>query len=697
MFARGCINRYNLTEEDRIIQFAAISFDASIEEIFPGLCCGATIIIRSEEAILSTGRFLDFCHATRPTVLDLPSSFWQRIISSSDISEIPSSINKVIIGDTRAMDEPVRKWLDSPWKHIDLYNTYGPTETTVVATSYLLTQDTIEFPLPIGKPVKGAEIILLNHLNQKGIPSKPNRLFIGGCIVAKGYLNDQNLTLNKFQHICSEGEKKSFYDSGDLVSVNEDGNLIYCGRTDDQLKVRGFRVEVQEIEQYMLSYPGLIDCVVMPKTDERGDIDLIAYSVLKPGYHATEIENKLRNDLPSYMIPSQIIEIESIPYTINNKPDLGALHRLNKVPDTITQLSLPESENEKKIFAIWQPHFRGQNFGIDSNFFHLGGNSLVALEIMSELETTTGRNIPLATLFTYPTIRQLAKAIELEFEKEMWRPLVMIRKGKKGYIPLFIIHGGGLNVLLFNTLVAHLSTDQTVYGIQAHGLDGKSKPHNNIDAISNHYLSEMHRVNPNGPFALAGFSIGGLIAYELACRLSENSEKVSFLGLFDTPAIEPHANRPILERKLDLLSETIKKVLYNLWLILRNPFDIIPKKVKLIRYRFRMRNLAAEALDREELMDLPKKLIHIAKANLEAVRSMSLRHYNGDLHLFRAKKRDFYLPDRKYLGWNTFVEEVVIHEIPGEHSRIFAPPNDRQFAEVLQKCLDNMDINKDKN
>jgi len=688
IFIEGTVNRYKLTAEDIVLQFASLAFDASVEEIFPALACGATLVIRTEESTSSVSEFLAFCRQNAITVLNLPTAFWHRMVDHSHYdSMVPESIRLVIIGGERAGNMQVNRWLASGWNKISLFNTYGPTETTVVATSFHLKPGESEEELPIGKPVFGVKAMVRNVFNQMGIPSKPNELIILGDIVSPGYLNQPDLSGKVFRMVKYDHKMFRSYSTGDLVSIRTDGNLCYHGRKDAQLKIRGFRVELHEIQEVISQIIGIVDCLVVPYRRDESLLMIIAYIVVNSDYRSDQTEVKIISGLPEYMRPHQLIEVPFIPLTINNKPDVNALPPPNPDRSLTSSESLPLTTNERMVYAAWEKSLGFSGFGMNQDFFKLGGNSLTALTVMSDLEKKFGKKIPLAALFTYPTVSSLAAAIEGEKEQESWRSLVCIKQGSSK-IPLFIIHGGGLNVLLFNTLAQRMNEKQAVYGIQAHGLDGKSEPFDNIDDIAQHFISEIKSVQANGPYAIAGFSIGGLIAYELACRLRARSEQVAFLAIFDT---EAHTGIEDLKGVLKfaaVISYKIRQFCFNFRLILTDPLDIIPKKLKWFRYRLRMKFYKKEGVTREDLMDLPNNLIAVARANIEAITKLKLKPYPGRIHLFRAEKRNFYVEDSKFLGWGKFAKDVTVHDIPGEHSRIFAPPNDILFATRLQEALD---------
>jgi len=694
VFTQGCMDRYALNQHDRVLQFASISFDASVEEIFPTLCTGATLVLRSEEDIASNARFMKLLHRSRITLLDLPTAFWNQLVSYiySESIAPPSSLKTLIIGGELANTDYVKKWFSTGWSEIRLFNTYGPTETTVVATSYLIRRSDSGGDIPIGKPVAGAVAKVLNRFRQPAIPGKTGRLFIGGHVLSDGYLNHPEMTTRNFIHLNGSNVYGIYYDTGDLVKLTPDGNLIFIGRNDTQLKIRGFRVEPEELKNAVESLPQVIECVVVPVETAQQTVSLAAYVVAEDnGMTSVDIKRSLKNLLPDYMIPVSVQLISSIPLTINGKVDVKMLPEPEVEKKIIEESALPVTGTEKLLFSIWSKHLNNDHFSIDENYFELGGHSLIAVSIIGDIEKELHTDIPLASLFSFPTVRSLAKAIEEKEQEALWRPLVVIKKGKPGKMPLFLIHGGGLNVLLFISLSKHMNEDQPIYGIQAHGLDGKSEPHEDLDDILNHYISEIETVNPEGPYALAGYSIGGLIAFELGCRLVKTGRKVAFIGMFDTVASsnEPFSNHFInVYRKIKL---SVMQVAFMLFMITFHPVKTIPVKYRWYKKKFAIWLSGKQSVNRQDLMNLPDHLISVAKANLKALSGLRLSFFPGTLYLFRAKNRSFYVEDKKFLGWSKYVDKVEVVQLNGDHSRIFAPPVDQEFAGHLQKCLDKVD------
>jgi thioesterase domain-containing protein len=320
------------------------------------------------------------------------------------------------------------------------------------------------------------------------------------------------------------------------------------------------------------------------------------------------------------------------------------------------------------------------------------------MTMIIKIEKEFGIRLPLASLFERSTIKALAELIDKDSkepdEQDKWRSLVSIRPGgsKK---PLFLIHGLGLNVLLYTTIIGHLDPDQPVYGLQAKGLNGTDEPLSTIEEIAAYYISEILTVDPEGPYAMAGFSLGGKIAFEMGRQLTAMGKRVSFLGLIDSTADENYQHLPFLRRTVKQTEHLIRYTLWNIGSLfaedpdgpramLRRKIRGLERKITGMDVRIKKEDFVSKGRQDE----LPGYLRKVHRANRRANRNYVIKPYTGSVHLFKAKKQTFYIVEPVNYGWDKYASGgVFIYEIPGEHSSIFAPPNDTYFAEVLQRHL----------
>ncbi len=354
-------------------------------------------------------------------------------------------------------------------------------------------------------------------------------------------------------------------------------------------------------------------------------------------------------------------------------------------PDKI----LPRTVIEKTVANIWAEYLGLESVGVYDDFFELGGHSLTALSVMTRIEKETGQRLPLAALFDHSTVESLALMLEIDSKSITWDSLVPIRPhGNK--MPLYIVHGAGLNVLFFNTLAKNMDSEQPVFGLQAKGLNGIDEPLEKIEDMAAFYISEILKQNPKGPYALAGFSFGGIIAFEMAKQLKAMNKEVKMLAMFDTYANQSDRYDNFPKRLYNNLRYFIKQLLYTGTLLAEDPKRTFEYKTQAIKRRliqFYWKFRYGKDQKQEGFFGYANS---IDIKNVQAWERYIFTPYKGSIELFRAKKRTFYMEDFEYLGWKPLaLKGVSIHEIPGEHNFIFAPPNDKEFAKILQTCLDN--------
>jgi len=458
-FALAAIVEYGFTQSDRILQFASISFDAAVEEIYPCLISGGTLVLRNEQMLIDITNFLKQCQEWEITVLGLPTAYWHHLtfeLTRIQMS-LPESLRLVIIGGEQVLPERVRMWQKYVGDYPQLFNGYGPTEATVVTTIYKLpkasfSSDSTLSGVPIGKPIGNVQVYVLDKYLQPVPIGIQGELYIAGAGLARGYLNRPDLTEEKFipnpfsdlrLGDCSENledcDRTQFsnpkskivrlsvvevqnpkldrlYKTGDLVRYLPDGNIEFLGRIDNQVKVRGFRIELGEIEVVLTQHSEIKEVVVIAQQDATGNQYLVAYvvptskSVLKSG----ELRRFLRDKLPEYMLPKVFVMLEALPLTPNGKIDRKALPIADKNPyDDDTIYVAPRTLTETKLTAIWSELLVREQVGINDNFFELGGHSLLLTQMIFRVRETFQVELPLRSLFEMPTVAALAESIEM--------------------------------------------------------------------------------------------------------------------------------------------------------------------------------------------------------------------------------------------------------------------------------------------
>ncbi|MDM8558546.1 amino acid adenylation domain-containing protein [Candidatus Parabeggiatoa sp. HSG14] len=410
-FNHSAVKTYSISQEDSVLQFASISFDAAAEEIYPVFTQGGRLILRNKGMLDTNQTFLQTCQHKAVTILDLPTAYWQQlIIALSNQNHWPDSVRLVIIGGETASKQHIKHWQQILSKNVQLFNTYGPTEATVVVSSYKLTESTSHFP--IGKPIPNIKIYILDT-NHNPMPlGIPGELCIAGAGLARGYLNRPELTAEKFIEVELFGKTERIYKTGDKARWLPDGNLEYLGRIDHQVKLRGFRIELGEIEAALSQHEAVKEAVVT-LYEANDNKRLVAYLKVKSEKFEdslfTELKEWLKTRLPDYMVPSCFTVLDKLPLTPNGKIDRKALPAPEIEISTGAKSATP---TEDLLANLWAAVLKCEVINRHDNFFELGGHSLLATQLIARIRDSFQVELPVRAVFEHPQLSSLAKAIE---------------------------------------------------------------------------------------------------------------------------------------------------------------------------------------------------------------------------------------------------------------------------------------------
>jgi len=408
---------YGLVAGDRILQFAALTFDTSVEEIFPALGRGATVVLRSAERVEAPADFLRRAEERQITVIDLPTAYWHELAASPEL-RLPERVRLVIVGGEKAEKEALDRWRRKVPARVRLYNGYGPTETTVMAVGCDLAgpraTPAVGGRLPIGRPLANARVHLLDRHLRPVPAGAAGEITVGGPGLARGYLGRPSLTAERFVPApFTDGAGERLYRTGDLARTRGDGVMEFLGRVDDQVKIRGLRIEPGEVAAILAQHPSLDGAVVLARPLASGETGLVAYAVPRNGAPgAEELRNFLHGHLPEFMVPSAFLILDQLPLTASNKVDRHALRRM-ELPEAAGAVgaAAPKSELERRLAKIWAQVLGHREVGVEDNFFDLGGDSLLILRLHRRLEQA-GHRIPVIDLFRHPSVRALANQLE---------------------------------------------------------------------------------------------------------------------------------------------------------------------------------------------------------------------------------------------------------------------------------------------
>jgi amino acid adenylation domain-containing protein len=693
-------NYISLSSADRIGHISNVSFDAATFELWGSLLHGGCLVVIDKDLVLSPKDLIAELRKQKVTAMFLTTALFN-LIARDDPSGFKTLKTLMVGGE--AVDPTVFRLVlenDPPERLLDVY---GPTESTTFATwNHVDSAPQDAHSIAIGRPLANTTIYILDrHLNPVPV-GVPGEILIGGDGLAHGYLNRPELTAERFVNVPVSkigGVRDSLavgdvrlYRTGDIARFLPDGNIEYLGRKDDQIKLRGFRIELGEIENVLNSHPSVKEAVVIVRVKD-GDKRLAAYYVGAGDAAPTagELRDFLGERLPDYMIPGIFFEVKELSLNGNGKLDRKNLPSLDEMPTgEQSAREAAHDELELKLSWIWQKVLGLGSVGIHDNFFDLGGHSLAAVRVFSEIENTLGCRLPLATLFKAPTIAQLADLLRGSEWRSTWGALVPLKPaGTKP--PFFCVHAVGGNVLEYNELAKHLDADQPFYALQALGLDGKRAPLTDIDTMAHEYVKEIRQVQPAGPYYLGGRSFGGTVAYEMARLLVEQGEEVALLAIFDSYPkgwLKLCSAEEADRYRREFRDLRIKKHLENfrrLGLTGKVRYFLHKAKYKTRKYKNRLWRLT-QSLGLVGKQSVTTTIRNIEELNYMAVKAYVPKIYPGRLTFYCAAEE--VCPEENLIGWRRLAEGGVdVVEVPGDHQTMIKQPHVGQLAKALEDSI----------
>nr|VFJ46172.1 MAG: amino acid adenylation domain-containing protein [Candidatus Kentron sp. DK] len=681
------IDLYGLKDNDRVLQFASLSFDASLNQILGPLLAGAAIVSRGAE-IWTPEECLRNIVRHGVTVVHVTPLYGQQLLGiaidhEEDLNA--SDFRLLNCGGEALPPATVGLWLKTSLYNGRLLNTYGPTEATVTATAFDVPTDWPEdtVSIPIGKPLPDRTVYILDPRMRPVPVGVDGELHIGGAGVARGYLNRPNLTAERFiPDPFSDNPGARLYRTGDLCRWLSDGNIEFLGRIDTQVKIRGFRVELGEVENALLTYPGIREAVVDARgegMDKRLAAWVVVSDVADQPVSRDALRAHLRRMLPDWMVPSVFVFVNALSMTPSGKVDRQALPN----PDAGefgagTAYVAPRGPAEDALCGIFVEVLGIKRVGVHDDFFELGGHSLLATRVVYLVRKRLGVELPLRALFEYSDPAGLARVV---CEQKEWQPTILLPlKARGSKPPLFCIHPVGGGAFCYRELADCLPQDQPVYGIQAVGFEGKMDPLTNIDAMATRYVEQIMTVWPEGPCNLYGWSFGGVVSFEMARLLQMADREVKLLVLTDTfhPSCLEDRGKP---KDVEIIAHLLAEA-GEMEQILSNEIEGMAPDERLTFLRQWLMvgsNLAGFGdLDR---------FVRIYRTNLLAISTYRPSTWGGKMIFLSAQERPRTDDEPADIIWRRFARRIEHHVVPGNHFTMHRQPNVRRIAEILENAL----------
>lgn len=538
---------FELTPADTMLQFSTVNFDSFVEEVFPTLFSGATLVMVDKEELVDLQRFQGAIRAQGVTIVKCSTAFWHTI-AGLPLERL--GVRMVGIGGEAADLHKYRTWRTAN-PSLPLLNTYGPTEITVTATIARLEGDVQ--CITIGRPIANTTVRVLDEALNPVPIGCTGELYIGGAGVARGYLQRPELTERAFidDPFGARGGSGRLYRSGDLVRWTHDGELEFLGRADSQVKVRGYRIELGAIEGLLAAQPGVTAAAVIVKESDAKKKIVAYFSSSEAVLPAAGLRAALEVALPSYMLPNLIAQLPEIPVNPNGKVDRRALAEMELHLFGNHDLATPVSEDEIRMVAIWERLLDIGGIGLNDAFMDLGGHSLLAMSLVGEVNAEFGSDISVRTVYEHPTVARLLAAIRGGGDTASADSNLVRFAASRTQLapqaslpPLFMVHGLGGHLASFHTLAENVQRvlceryrlGNAVYGLEARGFRAGQACFDSLDEMVGAYVRQIREVQPTGPYLLGGWSFGVTVAFAVAQRLIREGDEVETFISIDAEA-----------------------------------------------------------------------------------------------------------------------------------------------------------------
>lgn len=674
--------RIGFKSNKRFATVSTISADLGNTMIFPALLTSGSILVVSDDNIFSPRAMTDCFNSLPPDYLKIVPSHLEALLLDNN-NVLPKEA--IILGGEEVSKTLISKIISKD-NNIKIFNHYGPTETTIGVTTYEIKGD--EDDIPIGKPLENYSVYILNEDRQVQPLGVEGEIYIGGNSVADGYLKNKKLTKESFINNPFTKVGK-IYKTGDKGILREDGNIIFSGRNDRQIKYNGHRIELKEIESHLSHINGINKAVILipnKKTNNK----LWAIITVTESINEQFIKEQLLVQLPKHMLPNRIFILDKIPVTLNGKIDYELTnHMVLDVVNSEVHNNTPDnlSDVEKKLSKVFSQVLSIDNPDINKSFFDQGGTSISSIELLYLINNLFKTDLSVAFIFNYSSIKNISAKINQTFS---FSNIVKIRDGS-GNRSVFLVHPAGGNIFCYNQMANEFSEEYNIYGIQA---DLNENLEGNIKSISKSYLLDIYKLNLSGEFIFGGWSMGSLIAYEMAVYHKELRGVISKVFIIDQLSYQTNKNNldvgdteriVIFSKKVEHLIGDKLNIDYNM---VSSLSDL--ERSMLFLKKFKQYNLVPKNIVLSDFTGFLDNMLFHNKISLTHTPSK----YNGKVIIIRAES-PMINDDGVYydinptddLRWGEFAKSIIVITAPGNHASIIRSPNVEIMIHRLQKAL----------
>ena len=669
-----------IRETDRTLAVAPISFDIATMDMFLPICSGSTLVLASRQDAIDPYRLAHLIKEHDITCMQATPATWRMLITSEWTGK-PDL--KMITG-----GEAIPRQLANDLMRVagELWNCYGPTETTIYSGVVRLKPEA--GIVPVGGPIANTSFYVMDQTGFPLPPGVPGELYIGGKGVSPGYVARPELTADRFVDDRFGSEPgKTLFRTGDLVRIINGNEFEFFGRLDHQVKLRGFRIELGEIESILRAHPLIQDAVVVLREDIPGEPRLVAYVVAPgPQIGAVDLRAHAAESLPEYMLPSTIVTLDRYPLSASGKINRRALPAPESLPSQIApdhpEATAASGELETRLLAIFREVLRNDTVGVTDSFFRYGGYSLLTVRLFSRVDREFNVRLPISLLFDAPTVRELARVIQLGSSPSV---IVPIRPQGK-LAPIFIVQ----SYLLYNVMLDVVEAERPIYGVRE-TVDEKEPLR--VEHRARVFAREILSVYSKGPIYLAGWCAAGTLTVEIARQLREAGHTVGVVALFDAerPGYAPPKGVGVWMNRMWLKAVFHMKRIFSIpWTEKLNYFyEAIERNWDWAIESFYSAHFNSMLwLKKRFGLSLSETAFNNVYASLSALKDFSVRPYPGRLTLYRAADVPGFQDMDQTLGWGTIAAGGVdVEFVPGDHVSMFKKPHVASLAYRLQSEL----------
>ena len=682
-----------ITESDTVLLHTALGFDPSVWEIFGPLAAGARLVVVPAEEAREGARLVEAIAEHGVSVVQVVPSLLEALLEEPDLARC-TTLRHVLCGGEVLTSELAGRF-HATGLRTELHNLYGPTEATIDATHWRCRPENERSPVPIGRPIANVRAYVLDEALRPTPIGVPGELCIGGAGVASGYLNRPDESAERFvPDPFDRGAGARLYRSGDRARWRADGTIEFLGRLDAQLKIRGHRIEPGEIEAVLARHPAVRQVAVVAARAAAHDAQLVAFVDTSTAEVETEhLGDFVRERLPPAMVPAAFVVLEEIPRTSGGKVDRRALEAMAQAARGSAR-SVGRSEDrspvaprdpvEERLVRIWEGLFPGRQVGVTDDFFDLGGHSLLAMRLAARIRAEFDDDVPVTAVLRGRTVEALARRLRTRTANG---PLVALHAGGSRR-PFFCVHPVGGSAFPYVALARELGDGRPFYALEARGLDGDRPPHDRIEDMAAEYLTAVRSAQPEGPYLLGGWSMGGVIAFEMARLLEADGADVAMLTLLDAGrTLDGMRNGD--EQDPDGLVRAFTR---SLGLV---PDEQAPSPGELERRgrdeqlaylleQGRRSDLLPRSMDETDL----RRHLEVFAAHLVALRGYTPRPYSGPVTLLEAADGAGATANGA-VAWDDLALGGVHRDVvPGDHFSMLRAPRVRDLARALAARLE---------